>query len=300
MIYKPVIMKTYRLTSVLVFYFVVSVTYGQTYAFKVLVSKGKTEVKSGESWSAIKVGTNLNTSDEVKVSENSYLGLMHASGKPLEVKDPGNYNLADLAARLSKGSTVLNKYTEFILSSEQDKKNKLAATGAVHRDVSMALMVYLPKTSDHFGNSLAVSWQNPGTSAPAEVIIMDLGEDELARFKVEGTSLVIDLNDSRLKGSPQYLIRVVSKNGSESDRFAIKRLKGNRKTEIEKAWNEVSSSFGDKTALELYIQAGFFEENLLLTDALTAYKQAADMAPEVDMYQESYEQFLTRLGFKLK
>ncbi|MDL5046403.1 hypothetical protein QQ054_10195 [Oscillatoria amoena NRMC-F 0135] len=293
-------MKNYRWTIVLVLGLSISTTFGQTYAFKVLVSKGKTEVKSGESWSAIKVGANLSASDEVKVAENAYLGLMHASGKPLEVKEAGNYNLADLAARLSKGSTVLNKYTDFILSSEEDKKNKLAATGAVHRDVKMALPVFLPKTSDHFSNTLAVSWVNPGAATQAEVVVMDLGEDELARYRVEGTSLLIDLNDPKLQGSPQYIIKVVSKDGNESDKFAIRRLKGNRKTEVEAAWKEVNTSFGDQTAIEKYVQAGFFEENMLLTDALTAYKQAADQAPEVDMYRESYEQFLQRLGFKLK
>ena len=293
-------MKNNSWTIVLVFMLVVSATYGQTYAFKVLVSKGKTEVKSGEAWSAIKVGANLNASDEVKVAENSYLGLMHASGKPLEVKEAGNYNLADLAARLSKGSTVLNKYTDFILSSDEDKKNKLAATGAVHRDLKMALPVFLPKTSEHFGNKLVVSWQNPGAVTQADVIVMDLGEDELARYRIDGSSIVIDLNDPKLQGAPQYIIKVVTKDGNESDKFAIKRLKGNRKTEIETAWKEVNASFGDLTAIEKYVQAGFFEENMLLTDALTAYKEAADLAPEVDMYRESYEHFLVRLGFKVK
>jgi hypothetical protein len=291
-------MKNYRWIISWAFLFATSVTFAQTYAFRVLVSKGKTEVKSGEAWSAIKVGANLNASDEVKVAENSYLGLMHASGKPLEVKEPGNYNLADLSARLSKGSTVLNKYTDFILSSEEDKKNKLAATGAVHRDVKMALKVFLPQTSEHFGNKLAIGWQNPGNASQAEVIVMDLGEDELARYKVDGTSLVIDLNDPKLNQSPQYLIQVVSKDGNESARYGIKRLKGNRKTEIENAWNEVNGTLGNQTALELYIQAGFFENNLLLTDALTAYKLAAEMAPEVDMYREAYESYLQRLGFK--
>jgi hypothetical protein len=291
-------MKNYRWIISWAFLFATSVTFAQTYAFRVLVSKGKTEVKSGEAWSAIKVGANLNASDEVKVAENSYLGLMHASGKPLEVKEPGNYNLADLSARLSKGSTVLNKYTDFILSSEEDKKNKLAATGAVHRDVKMALKVFLPQTSEHFGNKLAIGWQNPGNALQAEVIVMDLGEDELARYKVDGTSLVIDLNDPKLNQSPQYLIQVVSKDGNESARYGIKRLKGNRKTEIENAWNEVNGTLGNQTALELYIQAGFFENNLLLTDALTAYKLAAEMAPEVDMYREAYESYLQRLGFK--
>ncbi|MFN3839997.1 MAG: hypothetical protein ACK4RF_04750 [Cyclobacteriaceae bacterium] len=293
-------MKNNSWTIVLVFMLVVTATYGQTYAFKVLVSKGKTEVKSGEAWSAIKVGANLNASDEVKVAENSYLGLMHASGKPLEVKEAGNYNLADLAARLSKGSTVLNKYTDFILSSDEDKKNKLAATGAVHRDVKMALPVFLPKTSEHFGNKLVVSWKNPGAVTQADVIVMDLGEDELARYRIDGSSIVIDLNDPKLQGVPQYIIKVVTKDGNESDKFAIKRLKGNRKTEIETAWKEVNASFGDLTAIEKYVQAGFFEENMLLTDALTAYKEAADLAPEVDMYRESYEHFLVRLGFKVK
>jgi hypothetical protein len=127
---------------------------------------------------------------------------------------------------------------------------------------------------------------------------MDLGEDELARYKVDGTSLVIDLNDPKLNQSPQYLIQVVSKDGNESARYGIKRLKGNRKTEIENAWNEVNGTLGNQTALELYIQAGFFENNLLLTDALTAYKLAAEMAPEVDMYREAYESYLQRLGFK--
>ncbi len=293
-------MKNYRWTIALIFVSVASVTFAQTYAFKVLVSKGKTEVKSGESWSSIKVGANLTASDEVKVAENAYLGLMHASGKPLEVKEAGNYNLADLAARLSKGSTVLNKYTDFILSSEEDKKNKLAATGAVHRDLKMALTVFLPQSSDHFSNSLAISWQNPGTATQAEVFVMDLGEDELARYRVDGTSLVIDLNDPKLQGVPQYIIKVVSKDGNESNKFAIKRLKGNRKAEVEAAWKEISSSFSEQSAIEKYVQAGFFEENLLLTDALTAYMQAAELAPEVDMYRESYEQFLKRLGFKTK
>lgn len=293
-------MKTYCWIIGLFFSFAATVTKGQTYAFKVLVSKGKTEVKSGEAWSAIKVGTNLNASDEVKIAENSYLGLMHASGKPLEVKDPGSYNLANLAANLSKGATVLNKYTDFILSSDQDKRNKLAATGAVHRDVKKAVTVYLPKISDHFGNTLFISWKTPGTSSSASVIVMDIGEDELARYEVEGNSVMIDLNDNRLKSTPNYIIRVVSKDGYASDIFSVKRLKGTRKSEIEAAWSEVSSFLGEQTAIEKYVQAGFFEEHLLLTDALTAYKQAADMAPGVEMYRESYEHFLQRLGFTLK
>jgi hypothetical protein len=294
-------MKTYRwlITGVCLIW--VFTAQAQTYAFKVLVSKGKTEVKSAEGWSSIKVGSNLNVSDEVKVSENSYLGLMHASGKPLEVKDAGNYNLADLASKLSKGSTVLNKYTDFILSSDQEKRNKLSATGAVHRDLPGPVGVDLPRTSDHYGDQVAITWHTHIEDPSATVVVMDLGEEELARYKVEGkNSWMVNMNDQRLAESPQLMFKVIASNGNESNNYTIKRLKGAKKTEIESAWNEVSSSFSEKSALEKYLEAGFFEDHLMLTDALTAYKQAADMAPDVELYKEAYEQYVLRLGLKGK
>jgi hypothetical protein len=294
-------MKTYRWTIVLALSVCTTSLWAQTYAFKVLVSKGKTEVKSGQSWASIKVGANLNASDEVKVSENSYLGLMHASGKPLEVKEAGNYSLADLASKLSKGSTVLNKYTDFILSSDQDKRNKLAATGAVHRDLPGPVNVFLPKTSDHFGEMVSISW-SPVGSAQVDVIVMDLGEEELARYKVPDgqSSVMVNINDELLKSTSPLMFKVISKGGNESTNYTIKRLTGTRKAEIEAAWSELSVSFTEKNALERYVAAGFFEEKLLITDALTSYKEAVDLAPEVEMYKEAYDQFLQRVGFKIK
>src|SRR6185503_19175493 len=62
----------------------------QDYAFKVLANKGANEYKSGDSWQSIKTGASLKAGDELKVSENSYIGLVHATGKPLELKQAGN------------------------------------------------------------------------------------------------------------------------------------------------------------------------------------------------------------------
>jgi cytochrome c-type biogenesis protein CcmH/NrfG len=46
--------------------------------------------------------------------------------------------------------------------------------------------------------------------------------------------------------------------------------------------------------------AGYYEENLLIMDALTAYQQAIKLAPDVSVYSESYTEFLKRLGFEIK
>ena len=49
---------------------------------------------------SLKTGASLKSGDELKVSENAYLGLVHVSGKPLELKTAGSYKVADLAAKM--------------------------------------------------------------------------------------------------------------------------------------------------------------------------------------------------------
>ena len=46
--------------------------------------------------------------------------------------------------------------------------------------------------------------------------------------------------------------------------------------------------------------AGYYEENLLIIDALTAYQEAIKLAPDVSLYSDSYKEFLKRLGFEVK
>src|SRR5688572_17001615 len=101
---------------------IVAVQYAdaQTYSFKVLVNKGKNEVKSGGTWQPIKTGSTLKQGEELRVADNAYLGLVHVTGKPLEVKQAGNYKVDDLAAKIGGGTSVLNKYTDFILSSNTE------------------------------------------------------------------------------------------------------------------------------------------------------------------------------------
>ncbi len=289
-------MKCYRWLIVYLFAISVSFAFAQGYDFKVLVSKGKTEVKTGDAWASIKVGASLSAADEVKIAENSYLGLMHISGKPIEIKEAGPYKLADVASTLSKSSSVMSKYTEFILSSEDEKKNKLAATGAVHRDIKAPVRLYMPKTSFHLGNEVFLSWHSPGNATEAEVVVMNLAEDVLARYKVQGNNYRLNLAEEKLAKEQNLLIKVVTSDGYHSGNVSVKRLQGSQKAAVEKEWNEFMATVSNGTAIEKYLQAGFFESHLLLSDALTAYHQAMEMAPDVHLYREEYNRFLQRLG----
>ncbi len=289
-------MKSYRWLIACLLVFPAILVLAQGYDFKVLVSKGRTEVKTGDAWASIKVGASLSASDEVKIAENSYLGLMHVSGKPVEIKEAGPYKLADVASSISRSSSVMSKYTEFILSSENEKKNKLAATGAVHRDLKAPVQLYMPKTSFHLGNEVYLSWHSPEKATEAEVVVMNLAEDVLARYAVQGNSFILKLTDEKLAKEPNLLIKVTTNNGYQSGNVSVKRLQGTKRAEVEKEWNEFMATVSGGTALEKYLQAGFFESHLLLSDALTAYQQAMQMAPDVELYKEEYNKFLERLG----
>src|SRR5687768_8483444 len=155
--------------------------FAQNYTFKVLVNKGRNEMKSGSAWQTIKVGSSLKENDEIKVGSNAYVGLVHASGKPIELKEPKTYKVADLAKQFSGGSSVVAKYTDFILSSNEDKKNKLAATGAVHRGLG-ELNVYLPTISEQtffFNDTQLLGWDNSQIKGPYRVTFTSLFDDEL-------------------------------------------------------------------------------------------------------------------------
>ncbi|MEQ9413522.1 MAG: hypothetical protein RIF39_06810 [Cyclobacteriaceae bacterium] len=297
-------MKYSKLILVLGFIFAITAAFGQDYAFKVLANKGTNEVKSGDSWQAIKTGASLNTADEVRLSENAYLGLIHKTGKPLEVKKAGPYKVADLAAQVQGGGTsVLNKYTDFILSSNsaEAKKNRLSATGAVHRGLE-DIKVYLPENqySGVFSKKAVINWSAEKGGAPYIVTFKNMFDDELMKVETPENSIEVNLSDPKLANESAILIEVKSKTDPnvKSEQHLIKKLSAAEQERVTKALAEIKGVVDEETALNKFIMAGFYEENKLYVDAITAYEEAIKMAPDVTTYKEAYEEFLLRNKLK--
>lgn len=278
--------------------------YGQDYTFKVLANKGSNEMKSGDTWQAVKTGASLKTGDEIKITENSYLGLVHATGKPMELKQAGSYKVADLAAKVSGGTSVLNKYTDFILSSNsaEAKKNRLSATGAVHRGLE-DIKVFLPENqySGIYNNIAIINWEASKSGGPYTVLLKNMFDDELMKAETPETSLQIDLNDPKFANETAILVEVKSKSDSKSksEQHLIKKLSQADHDRIKKSLAEINGDVQEETALNKFIMAGFYEENKLFIDAITSYEQAIKMAPDVPSYREAYDEFLLRNKFKL-
>jgi len=276
----------------------------QDYAFKVLANKGTNEVKSGETWQPIKTGSTLQLSDELKLSENAYIGLVHKTGKPLELKTPGSIKVADLASRVSGGTSVLNKYTDFILSSNsaEAKKNKLSATGAVQRGESNDIQIMLPENqhSGIYNSAAVISWESHKAEGPYIVTINNMFGEELAQIETPETQLQVELTDPKFAGENAILVSVFSKAdpSKKSAEKLIKKLSAAEKERVKVSLGEIMGEVSEQTALNKFILAGFYEENHLFIDAVAAYEEAIKLAPEVPSYKEAYDDFLIRHGMK--
>jgi hypothetical protein len=273
----------------------------QDYAFKVLINKGQNRIKSGNNWLPIKVGASLQSADELKISPNGYLGLVHATGKPLEVKNAGEHKVADLAAQVSGGSSVLNKYTDFILSAAEKKSNTLAATGAVHRGLN-EIKVFLPnpKQAIVFKDKISIAWARNPRASTYVVSLHSMFGDELDRFELQDTTLVIDLSKPNLVNEDNIVVEVSSKGQKDvvSDSFVLKKLSPADKARITNSLEHIASQTSEQTALNNLFLASFFEDNKLLIDAATSYQEAIKLAPNVPYFQDAFNAFLTRNGLR--
>jgi hypothetical protein len=270
------------------------------YAFKVLANKGGNEFKSADVWQPIKTGAVLKETDEIKLVENSYLGLVSSSGKALELKIAGIHKVSQLVASLGGGTTVLQKYTDFILSSNsaEAKKNRLSATGAVHRGEVKPIHLLLPENqhSALFNTTAIISWENTKIAGPYVLTVMNMFDDVLDKIETPETNFIVNFANPKFAGQSALIIQVNSKTDTReiSKQHLIKRLSPSEQENIRKSLEAISSEVSEPTALNKLILAGFYEENRLLIDAITSYEEAIKLAPDVPSYQEAFDEFLLR------
>jgi hypothetical protein len=295
-------MKKGRFLLLVGFFAVGNLALAQDYTFRVLANKGANEIKSGAAWQPVKTGSTLNVSDEIRISENASIGLVHKSGKPLEEKRPGVYKVTELVARIQGEASVLNKYTDFILSSNsaEAKKNRLSATGAVHR--GFGIHFYLPENqfAHVFGQSVTIAWQEE-KQGPFVVTFTNMFDEVLKKVETASHELTLDLSDPKLSEESAILIGIISKSTGEKEyrSYLIKKISVNEQSKISAGYNEITREVSSDTEMGKLILAGYFEQNKYIIDAVSTYRQLIKMAPDNPTYKEYYDDFILRNGLKV-
>lgn len=270
----------------------------QTYAFKVLINKGANEAKSGTSWKPVKSGLSLMAGDELKVSLNSIVSLVHSSGKPLEVRQPGSYSVSELEEKVKgNNSGVVTRFSEFILSKTEEKGNRLNATGAVHRGPKEIILIQLPsKRIEFYAPTQTIRWISIGDKGPFIVTVMSVAEDVLATYEVNETTIALDFSKPEFASHLNYLITVHSKKNPDekSGQLFLGVLNPDKSAKVKKEFTAISGQADQMSMTYEILLAAMFEENGLLLDAEAMYQQTIKKNPEVEDLSVYYEEFRFR------
>lgn len=287
--------------------------FAQTYAFKVLASKGSNTVDG----KPIKVGEQITDNQVITVSEGAYLSLAHHSGKAVEVPS-GVHKAKDLSGKVAQNQSITAKYAQFVVEElTQEEKSAAAArnrfqhmnkTGSVERDIAVSsVRVWLPLNSTLAGEQLLIKWTDTGNNPKTayQVQISDLSDKVLFSSRTQAKELLVNLASTGLKNEPHLIVKVLPVD-PESGKLKVmpEQLDGNilvkpdneTAEKLQAQLAEIRKEFGKNSAMGKLAEANLFEENGMIADALAAYEQAIKLSGGVEQYQTLYRHFLQRNG----
>ena len=287
---------------------------GQDFAFRVLASKGDNQLKARETedvWRPLKTGEKLKAGDEIKAAEDTYLGLVHHSGKTLEIKQAGHYTASQLVDLIKKGeSTVLGKYANFLMTKMSEEEQDVVkdyrryqnATGAVKRAMSSAtaLKVLMSQTTTVLGPMVTIRWIEADLpEKPAYVVTLkDKFSKTIKTLKTKEPFITIGLEESAMANQDLIIfdVRVAGKKRYRSEEYGIKKLDVKGGEDLKEELAAINEG-NVQSAMGYLLKATFFEENELLLDAITAYEKAIDLEPEVAEFKMLYSRFISAQKF---
>lgn len=282
--------------------------HAQDFTFRVLANKGTNKVKKEGAAQAetLKTGARLNSGDEIIASDDAYIGLMHKSGKTTEIRGGGVKKVSDLEKTINTASSsVAGRYAQFVMNKLNEEENtnyraRLNATGAVSRATgSAAINVMAPNQADLIEDEAILRWADLDSTVNEVYVVKveNIFNEEIYSEETDKTSIKLNFADDELAyDMGLYLVKVYTKGNNElvSNEIGIKKVKANDRIEVQENLASLKSEVSEDSPLNKIIYASFFEENGLILDALTKYEEAIAMSPDIEDFQELYENFLIK------
>lgn len=301
------------ITTLLVFAF--GFANGQGYTFRVLANKGQNQVKKeGTSTPvALKTGATLSAGDELIASQGAYIGLMHKSGKTLEVRTPGSKKVTDLEKLVStKTASVSSRYAQFLADKMNEKetpnyRQRLNATGAAKRALGgdEVIQVLVPtEEANVIGDNAIVRWDTPeGMEMNTFVVtVKNIFDEEIMKEEVAGNVINLDFTSEKMKNEEGlYIIKVSAKENMDvsSGDIGIKKLSSDEAAQYNEGISSLKAEVAEDSPLSKVIFASYYEENGLVVDALTAIEEAIKMNPDVEDFKVLRKDIIERNGIKV-
>ncbi|GAL86946.1 hypothetical protein MYP_4176 [Sporocytophaga myxococcoides] len=301
-------MKTKALQIISLLFFISTTVFSQDNLFTVLATKGANKYASSGSseWKAITPGKKLLKDDKLSIDENGYIGLVHKSGKTIEIKKAGVYEVAKLNGEVAaQNSSITKKYVDYVTSeisnggSENMASNRhkyMDVTGSVERDVP-AIKVLAPKESFVIGLPVLLKWKPVAGAKSYAVTVKNLFDEPVYSIEVENNFVILDFSKLNIQKDKVYGYQIETKGAERFAKFegySFKYLPEDKAAKVSKEADELKANLNEETALNKIILATFYEDQNLLLNALECYETALKLSPDIEEYKIAYGKFLNR------
>jgi len=274
----------------------------QTHVFKVISSKGITEIKRGNKWMAVTRGTKVFEGSRLRIKEDGYIGLIHKSGKPIQLKKQGEYDVNTLASKINvRSEGFASKYGSYIASKmtgSSTSKTSAHMLGAVERKLEEDLTILVSKISKIRQTPTVIKWETE-EQGPYEVSLLNLFDEVIYKTVTSEKQVELNLSGKEIEGDI-CLLKVIPVNnpGVRIEKRKLDVISGSSASKVNTALTEIENELDLNNALDNFFYATYFEDKGLNLEALHYYEQAMKMEPQVEDYKKAYEEFLVRQGVK--
>lgn len=276
------------------------------FEFKVLAKKGNMHlIDKANKRSLVKIGAVINASHKIVVPTGGYLGLVHKSGKTIELTKPGTFNVAEIAQELkAKHTNLANKYANYIVTKLSDDvtdenynyQRHLKVTGAVERGNENTINLLMPKYVNILNEEVLVQWNKLNLDAKYVVTVKNMYGKTVFSNVTKENSILLNLSGTHLKSNNILIINVQVENRKDilSEDYAIKRMSTEEIATLKREVNSLIAVDGNSSSINSLMLANFYEQNNLIVDALAAYEKAKELSPNSPQFKTAYNAFLLR------
>jgi archaeosine-15-forming tRNA-guanine transglycosylase len=290
-------------------------SFAQDEIFKVLITKGANKVvtSSAATPQDLIVGKKIFATDKIVVASGGYLGLSHKSGKTIELKNPGTYEVAKLVEQVSsQNASVSAKYVSYVAGQMTADNEDLAAnrykhmavTGSVERATDK-IKPFAPSQAVVLDELIIIKWNKvkvgkEGAAAKTYVVtFMNMFDEVLAVNETSDTQLVVDLSKLNLKKEKNivWTVHVKEYPTVKSDKYNLQYVSDEKKAvELHDQFTALKNELPEETALNKLLYASFFADHKLTLNAMAYYEEAIVIEPEVEIFKILYGKYLIESG----
>lgn len=308
--------KLYAIISAIIYLIVfIAIAKAHSDCFSVLAVINRVEYKETDKWQLVYAGDELKTNGKVKLSKDSYLGLAFSNGYTIELKEQGEYSLAELSKSAKMPDSPLkNKIIDYLVKEintskdilRSQRKDNMEIKASVERaikfdtkDTEKEIFLRSPRKADIIGDSVPIKWiMIPGVDE--YTFHLNLLFKEIYKVNVKGSEFVLNRKElSDNINENEYYFWHITAGGdvpAKSVEACIRFIPADEADKIKRQLDEISSDIDLSSPLGKIVLAAFYERNNLIISAENAYKEAVLLEPSSVEFFLLYTKFLIRNG----